>query len=387
MPMKKIRWYLAAAAAFWAVSIGRPPAAMQNAYQLPPKVVVDVLDARPLPTVIVSPSRTEMALLDRPSMLTIAELSQPMLRLAGYRINPKTNGPQMRTPGILGITLKRIAGGKEIKVAVPLKPSIGYVSFSPGGSRLAFTQTLATGIELWVADTATGAAKAVTAPTLNATGGAPCGWISDREMLCAFIVAGRGPAPAEPTVPKGPNVQENYGKPAPVSTYQDLLKTEYDEALFEYYFKSQLAFVDVATGVKTPAGKPAIFDQRDPSPDGKHLLVAMIKRPYSHLCRLRSSRRTSRSETRQGQVARKVADVPQRRPSRSTASRRAHDWRRQSPEPSTLVWWRRWTTATEEQGAEPRPHRHAEGAILPASLPSLSKSSTLRRDRGTEKAR
>ena len=32
-----------------------------------------------------------MAVLERTSMPSIAELAQPMLRLAGVRINPKTN--------------------------------------------------------------------------------------------------------------------------------------------------------------------------------------------------------------------------------------------------------------------------------------------------------
>jgi dipeptidyl aminopeptidase/acylaminoacyl peptidase len=339
MLMKKIGWFLAAAAAFSALSIAQPPAATQTAYQLPPKVVVDILDAKPLPSVIVSPSRTEMALLDRASMLTIAELSQPMLRLAGSRINPKTNGPQMRAPGILGITLKRIVGGKEIKVAAPLKPSLGNVSFSPDGTFLSFTQTLPTGIELWMANTATGAAKAVTAPTLNAAAGAPCTWATAKEMLCAFTVAGRGPAPAEPPVPKGPNVQENYGKAAPVSTYQDLLKTEHDEALFAYYFTSQLAFVDVVTGLKTLAGKPAIFEQRSPSPDGNYLMVVMAKRPYSHLVPAYMFPGDVEVWTRQGQVARTIADVPSGETIPINGVQTGpREWQWQSLDPATLIW-------------------------------------------------
>src|SRR5687768_6585177 len=57
-----------------------------SGYLLPPKEIVDILDAPPPPTVEVSPSREVVALLERVSMPTIAELSQPpMLRLAGVR--------------------------------------------------------------------------------------------------------------------------------------------------------------------------------------------------------------------------------------------------------------------------------------------------------------
>jgi len=44
--------------------------------------------------VVVSPDHRTVALLNRRSMPTIAELAQPIHRIAGARINPKTNGRQ-----------------------------------------------------------------------------------------------------------------------------------------------------------------------------------------------------------------------------------------------------------------------------------------------------
>src|SRR5207344_1320119 len=70
-----------------------------SGYLLPPKVIVDLLDAPPPPTAELSPARDTVVLLERASMPTIAELSQPMLRLAGVRINPRTNGPYRTTNG------------------------------------------------------------------------------------------------------------------------------------------------------------------------------------------------------------------------------------------------------------------------------------------------
>ena len=64
-------------------------------------------------------------------------------------------------------------------------------------------------------------------------------------MVCELVPSGRGPAPAEPLVPSGPHVEENYGKAAPAPTYEDLLKTSYDDTLFDYYFTSQLAAINV----------------------------------------------------------------------------------------------------------------------------------------------
>src|SRR6266704_2572654 len=119
---------------------------------------------------------------------------------------------------------------------------------------------------------------------LNATTGDPCDWLHDNvTLICELVPVGRGAAPAEPSVPMGPNVIENSGKAAPTATYEDMLKTAHDEALFEYYFTSQLAAIDTATGRRTLIGRPAIFDSVTPSPSGEYLLVSRIKHPFSHL--------------------------------------------------------------------------------------------------------
>ena len=66
-----------------------------SGYLTPPPAIVDIMEAEPLPMAIVSPKRDVMALLSRTSMPSIAEVAQPMLRLAGLRINPRTNGPHL----------------------------------------------------------------------------------------------------------------------------------------------------------------------------------------------------------------------------------------------------------------------------------------------------
>src|SRR5215467_15310866 len=77
-------------------------------YMQPPKNVVDVFDAEPLPQAMVSPNHQAMALISARQHPSIAELAQPMYRLAGTRINPKTNGPRIGG-NIYAITVKTIA--------------------------------------------------------------------------------------------------------------------------------------------------------------------------------------------------------------------------------------------------------------------------------------
>src|ERR1051325_7159886 len=253
-------------------------------YQTPPKEIVEAFDAPPLPAAILSPSKQVIALTYRRAYPTIAELSQPILRLAGERVNPNTNGPQ-RTANIYAITIKDISAGSETKVTVPTQANLSNVHFSPDGTRLSCLNTKPNGIELWIADVATGHAKLVSgADRLNATTGDPCDWLHDNKtLICLLVVATRGAAPAAPAVPTGPNIQENSGKAAPAPTYEDMIKTAHDETLFEYYFTSQIAAIDALTGRKEAIGKPAIFDNVSPSPSGEYLLVTKVKRPFSHL--------------------------------------------------------------------------------------------------------
>src|SRR5205807_3966735 len=139
----------------------------------------------------------------------------------------------------------------------------------------------------------------------------PCDWLHDNKtLICTMVLASRGPAPAAPAVPTGPNIQENLGKAAPAATYEDMIKTVHDEMLFEYYFTSQIAAIDATTGRKTLIGKPAIFDNVTPSPSGDYLLVTLIKRPFSHLIPMNGFPNDVEVWTRGGQLARKIADVP-----------------------------------------------------------------------------
>src|SRR5262245_46599546 len=148
-----------------AAQVQVPSASDPPKYVLPPQNVVDAFDAEPLPQTLISPNRQIVALTKARTYPTIAELSQPMLRLAGARVNPKSNGPHRASglpgTGIYSITLKKIADGAEARVTMPPQAKISNIKFSPDGTRISFLQTKDTGIELWVADGSTGTAKAV----------------------------------------------------------------------------------------------------------------------------------------------------------------------------------------------------------------------------------
>ncbi len=255
----------------------------QLPYQKPPQAILDVLNAPVLPALAVNPSHTYATLSESEHYPGIDEVAAPMLRLAGMRIDPRTNGLHL-APGSFAITLVKLPEGTKIPVALPAHARATALRWSADGRMFAFTNTIGNGIELWIGDAATGKTHKVEGIKLNAVLGDPIEWLPDNKtFLVKTVPARRGAAPGEPKVPVGPAVQESDGKAMGVATYEDLLQNPHDEDLFEYYATAQLVKVDAATGTATPIGKPGILDEVTPSPDGKDLLITREHRPFSYL--------------------------------------------------------------------------------------------------------
>jgi dipeptidyl aminopeptidase/acylaminoacyl peptidase len=293
-----------------AAALAASPAlvAAQNGYRQPPAPIAQILDAEPTPSVSVSPDHSWLLLMERKDLPPISEVAGPELRLAGERISPRTND-RTRERGFDGLRLRSVDGDAERAIQTPPGGRLGDVSWSSDGSHIAFTITSDSGVSLWVADVASGKSRAVTGPVLNGTTGSPCQWRNASSFACRLVVADRGAPPPEPTVPAGPIIQESKGRAAPNRTYEDLLGSPHDEALFDYYFSSQLALVSL-DGRITRVGEPGVHSSADPSPDGRYLYVETVHKPYSYLVPM--GRFPVRMEIwdSTGAVARQIADRP-----------------------------------------------------------------------------
>ncbi|MEJ7663744.1 MAG: hypothetical protein WKG07_31545 [Hymenobacter sp.] len=85
--------------------LAAPAMAQETNYQQPPAALRDLLLAPPTPRVSLAGDGSVLAILAVQDFPTIAELSQPELRLAGLRLNPRTNGPS-RVSYAVGMQLK-----------------------------------------------------------------------------------------------------------------------------------------------------------------------------------------------------------------------------------------------------------------------------------------
>ena len=257
------------------------PLAAADGYQKAPAPIGELLSTPAAPTVHFNPQRDAMIIYRAERHPPVADLAEPVLRLAGLRINPLNNGPH-RTARCVELTLHLIPDGKERPIAIPPGARITPPAWSPDGKQFAFLRFGSKEVELWVCEAKRGSPRRLRGG-INAALGEPFQWMPDSQaLLCQTIPANRPKPPIEARVPGGPLVQETTGKVAPARTFQDLLDSPYHEELFDYHATSQLALVNAKNGDPKPIGAPAIYSTIDPSPNGQLLLASRIQRPYSY---------------------------------------------------------------------------------------------------------
>ncbi|MDZ7344540.1 MAG: prolyl oligopeptidase family serine peptidase, partial [candidate division KSB1 bacterium] len=282
----------------------------QTPYKLPPQAVVDILDAPPTPIVVMSPRNDAMLLVDYRPHPSIELLAQPFLKLGGVRINPEL-GSRQRLTQYTRLSVKWLQNGKTVVIDAPSDARIGLPRWSHDGTKIAFTHDLSDGVELWIAEAATGKAKALPGVRVNEALASPFEWTSDNIHLRVKLVpAGRGKMPETPRVPIGPNIEETAGKVSKMATFQDLLRTPHDENLFEHFATSQLALVNSATGEVKTIGAPAMITSADFSPDENYVLVTKLKRPFSYRVPYFYFTRSTEVWDTSGKLVVTVADLP-----------------------------------------------------------------------------
>jgi len=266
--------------------------ASASGYNLPPKNILDVMRAPSPPTPVVSPTHDTILLVSLQDYPSISRVATPFLRLAGARVEPR-NHSKHDTPGGYGITpcasryeLVRVSDGAQIPVTLPEGACPGEPLWNADGTRFAFVNLATDSVELWIGDVKTGAVHQVPGARLNPMLGDEMQWMPDQKTLLVKLVPeGIGAMPAEPVTPIGPSIQETGGEKGQSSTYEnrDTLQNKHDEDLFDYFAASQLAFADVATGAIAPVGKPRNYESVEVAPDGRHMLVTAIHKPYSYV--------------------------------------------------------------------------------------------------------
>ena len=266
-----------------------PAPARVSGYDSPPQYVLDVLHAPTPPRPILSPTRASVLLVSWVQYPPMAQVAEPFLKLAGVRVEPRTRrkhdtaGGYGVAPCAQTLSVVDVATRRETTIALPAGGCADGFIWAADGASFAFRNTSGDAVELW-AGNRDGATHRVGDVRLNPMLGSSHRWTPDGKSLLVKLVPDNiGAPPAAGAGAEGPRIQESTGG-GEFSTYEarDTLRNQADAALFEYYGTSQLALVDAASGAVTRIGAPAVLSGIDLAPDGEHILVSSIRKPYSY---------------------------------------------------------------------------------------------------------
>ena len=252
-----------------------------NVWKSPDKDILKILHAPQLPRESISPPKTHMILIDPIIYPTLSELAEPMLKLAGTRVNPKNNYYHGRHGGSSPRILT-IKDGETIQLNIPADGEVISTSWTVDGQRFALSVGFKDRVELWLGDIS-GYVEKVPGMILNPLMDRAVKWFPDQEKILVRRINNRGAVPEKPAIPNGPKILEDADASAR-STYEsrNLLETAYDEELFSYYTQCELVIYDTKTKKEKVVGPAASYKDASVSPDGKYLLITRLKKPWSH---------------------------------------------------------------------------------------------------------
>lgn len=300
--MKKV-WVLCAS---WAML--QTIHAQTTGYQKPPKVMEELAMANPTPDVRISSNTKWMIQLTRASYPTVEEIGQPEIRVAGLRINPNNFSPS-RSAGYTNITLFERGKNQPITISgLPQGGKFGGPAWNNAETKFAFLHYTNTAVNLYMVDVATKKAIKLNTLPLNTITGSTFQWLQTDAIVYKAAPLPASKAPVRNVMPFSPAIQESKGKAAPSVTYQDLIKTPYDEQLFEFYATCHV--IHWQNGVSKTLFSNQLITTLQPSPNEEFWLVRTIQKPFSYLVPFSGFASQIAIHTQAGNLVQIIAKLP-----------------------------------------------------------------------------
>jgi len=281
-------------------------------YQKPPQEILELAEAPLAPSMRMDNKGENFVFLYRSNFKSIEELSEKEMRLGGLRINPKTN---ISSRERYYNNIKVRVGRKNLEanaIGLPENGRYSNFSWSPNQQKMAFTNTVTNGVELWILDIASKTASKITDANLNANTGRPFTWFKDNNsLLVKFLSKDKKPLiDTKTAVPSGPTVSiSEKGVKAQNRTYQDLLKNKSDEHNLEQLTLSELYKVTL-NGEKSLWMKNDMYRGLSFSPDGNYIMITTIEKPFSYLVPYRRFPSKTVVYNSQGDLIKTMLEVP-----------------------------------------------------------------------------
>jgi len=280
-------------------------------FQTPPDCIMQLADYERAPSVSIDTKKEYMLLSYHSTYKSLEDLNQKEMSMGGLRINPITNiGSSVNY--INNLKIRKVVETEPIQVnGLSANPRIAFVTWSPDETKIAFTNTVGNGVELWVLDVATATATCLTQPVVNANLGNPLNWYrNSRELLVRLLPKVR-PALIDPSkkLPNGPTVSVSNGSVSQNRTYPDLLKNASDEINFVTLTSSELYKIDL-NGTTELFKDTDMYAGESFSADGKFVLVTTLRKPFTYIVPLNRFPQLSVVYDLEGNEVKTVNEVP-----------------------------------------------------------------------------
>ena len=237
----------------------------------------------------------------------MSTFSKPFDELGGVFIDYKANRARTLTiSNNAGIQIVSAADGTKKPIAIPPNTRITGATWVPDGSGIAYFAHTDDATSIWITDLATNKPRQITPKPVLATLCTTFEFTKDGKQIAAVLIPdNRPPRPVPPLAPAGPEVKVSEDKDKNrLRTFPSLMSAPYEFQLLEWHATGQLALIDVppplpagktakpapakgGKGGQTPGvkkiGQPAMIRSIDLSPDGRHVRVTRMTKPFSYI--------------------------------------------------------------------------------------------------------
>ena len=280
--MNKTRTIIALSAVLLALVPGFATA-HEVAYAKPSPEVEEMILAQPLPKIAFNPQMTEGVIyqaLEKYQPLSYIENIREF-KVGGLRLNGD-NFSQTRKSFYGRVELITSAtGATRVIAGLPDGLMAHDFGWSPDGRWLCFLNDTPKEVELYRVDVTARAPVAVkiNSRPVNSIFGDAYAFVGNDAVLYKSVPQDLGEFPTR-ELPKGPIVQSSKNASTEFRTYQDLIKSPYDEAVFEYLCTAELSLFDGNT--TRTVGKKGVISSFKVSPDGNYIILSTLHKPYSY---------------------------------------------------------------------------------------------------------
>ena len=304
-------------------------------YARPSHDVEEMILAKPLPEISFNPRMTQgIVYQENEKYHPISEIASIReFKVAGLRLDGD-NFSQTRKKVYGHLELIDAASGALRQISgLPQGLAAYDLKWSQDGCCFCFLNDTPREVELYRVDVtavAPAAVKINQRPVNSIFGGAYV-ILDDGRILYKSVPADKGAFPEESAIPEGPIVISSKNRKDSYKTYQDLIKSPYDEAVFDYLCTADLSLYDGNTTRTVVGGK--VISAFSVSPDGSHVIVTTLHKPYSYSKKYTSFRKRISVLDMEG---REVSVLKKLKAAKGAPSRSNWEWR--NDKPATLVW-------------------------------------------------